>query len=87
MATTGDEYSDFSGSVQRGSAEMGSRVPWAEEEECHELQKISPTCDASIDRAAGAQEARRLMEQNKFSDNRASVWKWCFRSEGESETL
>lgn len=48
MATTGDEYSDCSGSVQRGSAEMGSRVPWVEEEECHELQKISPTCDASM---------------------------------------
>ena len=42
MAATGDEYSDFSGGVWRGSAEMGSRVPWAEEEERHELQKIAP---------------------------------------------
>lgn len=49
MATTGDEYSDFSGSVQRGSAEMGSRVPWADEEGRHELQKTAPTCDASIE--------------------------------------
>ena len=89
MATTGDEYSDFSGSVQRGSAEMGSRVPWADEEGRHELQKTAPTCDASIDRAAGAQETHRLMEQNKFNDSLASVWKcaWCFRSEGERETL
>ena len=89
IATTGDEYSDFSGSVQRGSAEMGSRVPWAEEEGRPELQKIAPTCDASIDRAAGAQETHRLMEQNKFSDSLASVWKcaWCFRSEGDRETL
>lgn len=60
---------------------MGSRVPWAEEEGHHELQKIAPTCDASIDRAASSQEAQRLMEQNKFRDSLASVWKcaWCFK--------
>ena len=41
-------------------------------------------CDATIDKAAGAEEAHRLMEQNKFRNSPAYVWKcaWCFRSVG-----